>query len=263
MSALKQVLGQKCACRAKRGVLNIAPRADTRVCSTMILTTFALAALPATHAVTKPRVVVSTRVTITPRMTSSVSRKYLGASACRGVVVVSAASTPHMGEEFTRCGCAVRGEPPLSSERPCATSTGAGALLVRVRKALTAVALGMVFSFSNLFSSAAPALAFGNSASSPTATATSTGWEVNGRGTNTVHNPMVHNPIVTAMKDLPVPIGDMGSIGMLAPGGMSIPYHGNNPGIALFMASGGVTVRMLINVVVIYMIHKYWMSGDQ
>ena len=65
---------------------------------------------------------------------------------------------------------------------------------------------------------------------------------------------------VATMKNLPVAVGDVGSIGMLAPSGIGIPYNGNNPGVALFMASGGVAVRMLINVVVIYAIHKYWMN---
>ena len=69
---------------------------------------------------------------------------------------------------------------------------------------------------------------------------------------------------VYAMKNLPVAVGDVGSIGMLgSPAGIGIPYHGKNPGIALFMASGGVAVRMLVNVVVIYAIHKYWMGGDE
>jgi hypothetical protein len=63
------------------------------------------------------------------------------------------------------------------------------------------------------------------------------------------------------MKNLPVAVGDIGSIGMLSPLGIGIPYHGSNPGVALFMASGGVAVRMLINVLVIYTIHKYWMSN--
>ena len=44
------------------------------------------------------------------------------------------------------------------------------------------------------------------------------------------------------------------------PPGIGIPYHGKNPGIALFMASGGVAVRMLINVAVIYAIARYWMG---
>ena len=64
-----------------------------------------------------------------------------------------------------------------------------------------------------------------------------------------------HHSVVT-MKNLPVAVGDVGSIGMLAPSGIGIPYNGNNPGVALFMASGGVAVRMLINVVVIYAIHS-------
>jgi hypothetical protein len=65
---------------------------------------------------------------------------------------------------------------------------------------------------------------------------------------------------VYAMKNLPIAVGDVGSLGMLgSPAGIGIPYHGKNPGIALFMASGGVAVRMLINVLVIYAIHKYWM----
>ena len=69
---------------------------------------------------------------------------------------------------------------------------------------------------------------------------------------------------VRAMTNLPVAVGDVGSLGMLgSPAGIGIPYHGKNPGIALFMASGGVAVRMLVNVMVIYAIHKYWMSGDE
>jgi len=69
---------------------------------------------------------------------------------------------------------------------------------------------------------------------------------------------------VYAMKNLPIAVGDVGSLGMLgSPAGIGIPYHGKNPGIALFMASGGVAVRMLINVMVIYAIHKYWMGGDR
>ena len=65
------------------------------------------------------------------------------------------------------------------------------------------------------------------------------------------------------MKNLPVAIGDVGSMGMLAPGYSSygIPYHGKNPAMGLFMASAGVLVRMLINVVVICAIHKYWMDN--
>ena len=68
--------------------------------------------------------------------------------------------------------------------------------------------------------------------------------------------------VVTSMKNLPIAIGDFGSMGMLAPSGYGIPYHGKNPAVGLFMASGGVLVRMLINVVVIYAIYKYWMNPE-
>ena len=62
---------------------------------------------------------------------------------------------------------------------------------------------------------------------------------------------------------MPVAVGDVGSLGMLgSPAGSAYPTTVKTQSIALFMASGGVAVRMLINVAVIYAIHKYWMGKD-
>lgn len=263
------------------------PCADTRVCSTMLRMAHSFAIAPgaassATHAMSKSRVVVVPRVIPTNR--NRVFRKYLPTPSPRGAsgrgqaarVVVSAVSTTSGASrgDWRRQHRGVRREAPSveasSSEFTFAT---AREVLRSLRKALFAfITIGLAFAFSP----AAPALAFsfGKSADPSSLSASATAyaepaagsWSSKSTGPWTLHkdfgSPASH-PAIHTMKNLPVPVGDIGSIGMLTPAGMGIPYHGNNPGIALFMASGGVTIRMLINVVVIYMIYKYWMTDDE
>jgi hypothetical protein len=83
------------------------------------------------------------------------------------------------------------------------------------------------------------------------------------------HGPVVASasanlPIATgtAVANLPIAIGDVGSMGGLTPDAWGLPYRGDSAAMGLFMASAGVVLRMLVNVVVIYAIYTYWMGDD-
>ena len=56
------------------------------------------------------------------------------------------------------------------------------------------------------------------------------------------------------------PSSDIGTLGGLTPNNWGLPYNGKNPAIALVMASAGVTLRMVINVTIIYLIKIYWLD---
>ena len=58
------------------------------------------------------------------------------------------------------------------------------------------------------------------------------------------------------------PSSDIGTLGGLTPNKWGLPYNGKNPAIALVMASAGVTLRMVINVTIIYLIKIYWLDDD-
>ena len=62
------------------------------------------------------------------------------------------------------------------------------------------------------------------------------------------------------LANMNVPTGDVGSMGGLTPDNWGLPYKGSNPAMALFMASAGVTMRMVVNVAVIYCIYTYWFN---
>ena len=62
------------------------------------------------------------------------------------------------------------------------------------------------------------------------------------------------------LTNIPIATGDVGSMGGLAPDNWGLPYSGKNPAMALFMASAGVTLRMAVNVAVIYCIYTYWLN---
>ena len=62
------------------------------------------------------------------------------------------------------------------------------------------------------------------------------------------------------LSEIPIATGDVGSMGGLAPDNWGLPYKGKNPAMALFMASAGVTLRMAVNVAVIYCIYTYWLN---
>ena len=242
--------------------LRNAPRAPhTRDLSNMLCTARALAfTAPARRGGTERRVAASPRITSAPATTSRRFGKYLrGASGNKALVGchVSASEAP---TTRARADGRERSSPEPTSPEPSL----AGALLRRVRKALLTFAVGIALTFAN----AAPALAGVPGKSEVVSfhgTATTMPVSATGAASLGLLGPSFaamgggHHSVAT-MKNLPVAVGDVGSIGMLAPSGIGIPYNGNNPGVALFMASGGVAVRMLINVVVIYAIHKYWMN---
>ena len=152
------------------------------------------------------------------------------------------------------------------SARPAHRFASASAMWRRVRNVIAAFFLHLALACA----AAAPAPAFGGAFGGPPSYSPYASAVLGNAPTTT---PVVSSGFVGvgdspssvyAMKNLPVAVGDVGSLGMLgSPAGIGIPYHGKNPGIALFMASGGVAVRMLINVLVIYAIHKYWMGGDR
>jgi len=243
----------------------------------MLCTARALAfTAPARRGGTERRVAASPRITSAPATTSRRFGKYLrGSSGNKALVVachVSASEAPTARARAdrrepsaapttrARADGRERSSPELSSPEPSL----AGALLRRVRKALLTFAVGIALAFAN----AAPALAGVPGKSEGVSfhgTATTMPVSATGAASLGLLGPSFaamgggHHSVAT-MKNLPVAVGDVGSIGMLAPSGIGIPYNGNNPGVALFMASGGVAVRMLINVVVIYAIHKYWMN---
>ena len=56
------------------------------------------------------------------------------------------------------------------------------------------------------------------------------------------------------------PSCDVGTIGGLVPKDWGLPYDGKNPAVALAMASAGVTLRMIMNVTIIYLIKNYWVD---
>ena len=62
------------------------------------------------------------------------------------------------------------------------------------------------------------------------------------------------------LSKIPIATGDVGSMGGLTPDNWGLPYKGKNPAMALFMASAGVTLRMAVNVAVIYCIYTYWLN---
>lgn len=62
------------------------------------------------------------------------------------------------------------------------------------------------------------------------------------------------------LANIPIATGDVGSMGGLTPDNWGLPYKGKNPAMALFMASAGVTLRMAVNVAVIYCIYTYWLN---
>jgi hypothetical protein len=223
------------------------------------------------------RVAVGTRVPATP----ATFRKYLAMRRCLGVSHVTrvasardarggfAGRAPRRDDDKTSTSSSSEEEEPAharSSAPPAHRFASASALWRRVRNVIAAFCVGIAVACT----AAAPALAFGapfggsslagSSSYASTAAAFGETTVTVSPGFNGVGD---SPPSVYAMKNLPVAVGDVGSIGMLgSPAGIGIPYHGKNPGIALFMASGGVAVRMLINVAVIYAIHKYWMGGD-
>lgn len=57
------------------------------------------------------------------------------------------------------------------------------------------------------------------------------------------------------------PSCDIGTLGGLVPNNWGLPYHGKNPSVALVMASAAVTLRMFINLSIIYLIKKYWLDN--
>ena len=65
------------------------------------------------------------------------------------------------------------------------------------------------------------------------------------------------------LANMNVPTGDVGSMGGLTPDNWGLPYKGSNPAMALFMASAGVTLRMVVNVAVIYCIYTYWFNDGE
>ena len=253
--------------------LRNAPRAPhTRDLSTMLCTARALAfTAPARRGGTERRVAASPRITSAPATTSRRFGKYLRGKALVGCHVSASEAPTARARADRREPCVApttraradgreRSSPEPTSPEPSL----AGALLRRVRKALLTFAVGIALAFAN----AAPALAGVPGKSEGVSfhgTATTMPVSATGAASLGLLGPSFaamgggHHSVAT-MKNLPVAVGDVGSIGMLAPSGIGIPYNGNNPGVALFMASGGVAVRMLINVVVIYAIHKYWMN---
>lgn len=70
----------------------------------------------------------------------------------------------------------------------------------------------------------------------------------------TIQKPAEYSSLAT------FPSCDIGTLGGLVPSNWGVPYKGKNPAIALAMASAGVTIRMIINVTIIYLIKKYWMD---
>lgn len=70
----------------------------------------------------------------------------------------------------------------------------------------------------------------------------------------TIQKPAEYSSLAT------FPSCDIGTLGGLVPSNWGVPYKGKNPAIALAMASAGVTIRMIINVTIVYLIKKYWMD---
>ena len=68
-----------------------------------------------------------------------------------------------------------------------------------------------------------------------------------------------HEDFSRGVSGMPFPTCDIGSLAGLVPRNWGLPYHGTNPGIALIMASAGVTLRMMVNVSIMYFICKYWL----
>ena len=76
------------------------------------------------------------------------------------------------------------------------------------------------------------------------------------QATITIKKPVDYSSLST------FPSTDIGTLGGLTPNNWGLPYDGGNPSIALIMASAGVTLRMVINVTIIYLIKKYWLDED-
>lgn len=234
---------------------------------------FAPATLTASRAKVGTRVAVGTRVPVAPATFGKylAMRRRLGASHVLRVASARDARGGLAGraprrDDDTTSSSSEESAHIRSSAPPAHRFASASAVWCRVRNVIAAFCVGLAVACT----AAAPALAFGapfdgssfvgTSSYASTAAAFGETTVTVSPGFNGVGD---SPPSVYAMKNLPVAVGDVGSLGMLgSPAGIGIPYHGKNPGIALFMASGGVAVRMLINVAVIYAIHKYWMGGD-
>ena len=232
---------------------------------------FAPATLTARRAKVGTRAAVGTRVPATPATFRKylATRRRLGASHVTRVASAWDARGGHAAPRRDDDTTPSSEEEPAharSSAPPAHRFASASAVWRRVRNVIAAFCVGVAVACT----AAAPALAFGAPfGGSPFIGSSSYASTAAAFGETTVTVSPGFNgvgdspPSVYAMKNLPVAVGDVGSLGMLgSPAGIGIPYHGKNPGIALFMASGGVVVRMLINVAVIYAIHKYWMGGD-
>lgn len=234
---------------------------------------FAPATLTARRAKVGTRVAVGTRVPATPATFRKylAMRRRLGAFHVTRVASARDARGGHAGrasrrDDDTTSSSSEEAAHARSSAPPAHRFASASAVWRRVRNVIAAFCVAIAVACT----AAAPALAFGGPfGGSPFVGSSSYASTAAAFGETTVtvspgFNGVGDSPAsVYAMKNLPVAVGDVGSLGMLgSPAGIGIPYHGKNPGIALFMASGGVAVRMLINVAVIYAIHKYWMGGD-
>ena len=236
---------------------------------------FALTTLATSRATVGTRAAVGTRVHANPAR-GATFRKYLamrrrlGASSATRVASARDARRSLAGRASRRdvdeTSSSEEESEHTRASGPAAHRFAWASAWCRVRNAIAALAAGLAFACT----AAAPALAFGapfQGSSLPGVHSYASTAAAFGQTTVTVAPSFTgvgdSPPSVYAMKNLPVAVGDVGSLGMLgSPAGIGIPYHGKNPGIALFMASGGVAVRMLINVAVIYAIHKYWMGKD-
>ena len=65
-----------------------------------------------------------------------------------------------------------------------------------------------------------------------------------------------------SVNNMSVPTFDIGSLGGL-PTLWGLPYNGENPGVALVMASAGITIRMLVNLWAIYFIYVLLLNKDE
>jgi hypothetical protein len=238
---------------------------------------FAPQTIPTSRARAGTRVAVGPSVPAIPaRGATDGFRKYLPTrrlGASRVIRVASARVTSgefagrarhELHEDATFLSSTEQAQRARASAPPAHRFAWASAMWRRARNVVAAFSLALAFGCV----AASPATAFGGSFGGSSAHASSyssAAFLSPSHATASGFSGVGDSPSsVYAMKNLPVAVGDIGSLGMLgSPAGIGIPYHGKNPGIALFMASGGVAVRMLINVVVIYAIHKYWMGGDE
>jgi len=238
---------------------------------------FAPQTVPTSRARAGTRVAVGPSVPAIPaRGATDGFRKYLPTrrlGASRVIRVASARVTSgdfagrarhELHEDATFASSTEQAQRARASAPPAHRFAWASAMWRRARNVVAAFSLALAFGCVAV----SPATAFGGSfggSSTHASSYSSAAFLSPSHATASGFSGVGDSPSsVYAMKNLPVAVGDIGSLGMLgSPAGIGIPYHGKNPGIALFMASGGVAVRMLINVVVIYAIHKYWMGGDQ